>query len=726
MSQDFSGQNLQGRSFKGQNLEGANFSYANIQGTDFRNCNLRGANFSHAKAGLNYAWTIFLVISSFVVAVLTGFVSGTSGIVASNALSTEFITKYTIVPSIVIILTILAVFLCTIYYGLTIAIVNLVWVLCAIWIFTWVGDRDKAADWTLALALAFGWSGALAWCGAFSEACAGKLAWIWNLTAVLIWVLAGASRDKSHLGIWSWVAIAIAAWALTSIGSYIARKGFAGEPKFSFVRSIIVVFGAIGGTNFRGADLIDANFTKAILTSTNLGDANITRTCWLNAQKLERARVGDSYLKYPQVRNLVVTGVGENQNFDDLSLQGINLLGANLADTSFVRTNLNQANLQDTNLSRAKLVQTQLDGADLTWATLTGATIEDWGITSHTKLHGVRCEYVFMRLPTKENPNPHRKPDNWKEKFEDGDFADFIKPIVDTLDLYHNQGVDPRAIAIAFKQLAENNPDAELRIVGIEVKGENKFLLRAKTVLEADKSELSAEYFETYNHLKGLPEQEMGLLLAEQQKYSRIRSLETMVQTALQGSKIHEVRTILFLAANPATSSRLRLDEESRQIEIGLQRAKKREQFDLKQKWAVRVRDVSNALLDFKPQIVHFSGHGTGDDGLVLEDETGNVQLVETQALAKLFKLFVSNVECVILNACYSQVQADEIAQHIPYVIGMNKEIGDKVAIEFAVGFYAALGAGESIEFAYEFGCIAIELAGFPEHLTPVLKKKRS
>jgi hypothetical protein len=77
-----------------------------------------------------------------------------------------------------------------------------------------------------------------------------------------------------------------------------------------------------------------------------------------------------------------------------------------------------------------------------------------------------------MRLPTKLNPDPLRKPDNREEVFKDGDFADFIQPIVDTLDLYHNQGVDPRAIAIAFKQLAENNPEADLRIVGMEVRGE--------------------------------------------------------------------------------------------------------------------------------------------------------------------------------------------------------------------------------------------------------------
>lgn len=31
------------------------------------------------------------------------------------------------------------------------------------------------------------------------------------------------------------------------------------------------------------------------------------------------------------------------------------------------------------------------------------------------------------------------------------------------------------------------------------------------------------------------------------------------------------------------------------------------------QRWVVRVQDVYQALLDYKPQIVHFSGHGAGE-----------------------------------------------------------------------------------------------------------------
>ena len=128
-------------------------------------------------------------------------------------------------------------------------------------------------------------------------------------------------------------------------------------------------------------------------------------------------------------------------------------------------------------------------------------------------------------------------------------------------------------------------------------------------------------------------------------------------------------------------------------------------------------------MLDFKPQIVHFSGHGTDQEGLVFEDAVGQEKLASSEALANLFRLF-NRVECVVLNACYSTFQAEAIARHIDYVIGMSQKIGENAAIEFSVGFYSALEAGESIEFAYKLGCNVIQLEGLPEELTPVLYKQ--
>ena len=154
----------------------------------------------------------------------------------------------------------------------------------------------------------------------------------------------------------------------------------------------------------------------------------------------------------------------------------------------------------------------------------------------------------------------------------------------------------------------------------------------------------------------------------------------------------------------------------------------------LEQKWAIRPDDLRRALLDFHPQIVHFCGHGSRDKGLVLESDTGEVQLVPTNALAILFKLFSKcGVECVVLNACYAEIQAEAISQHIKYVVGMKDEISDRTAVKFAVGFYDALGAGWSYKDAYDMGCSAMPAAmpyglnaleGIAEELTPVLKIK--
>ncbi|BBC23917.1 von Willebrand factor type A [Pseudanabaena sp. ABRG5-3] len=160
-----------------------------------------------------------------------------------------------------------------------------------------------------------------------------------------------------------------------------------------------------------------------------------------------------------------------------------------------------------------------------------------------------------------------------------------------------------------------------------------------------------------------------------------------------------------------------------REIDEGLRRSKRRDQFALEKRLAVRIEDLRRALLDEEPQFVHFCGHGAGHDGILLEDLVGYLQLVKAEPLANLFKLFSNQVECVILNACYSEVQAEEISRHINYVIGMKQAIGDQAAIKFSTGFYDAIGAGRSIEDAFEFGKNAIELGNIPEEFTPVIKK---
>jgi hypothetical protein len=181
---------------------------------------------------------------------------------------------------------------------------------------------------------------------------------------------------------------------------------------------------------------------------------------------------------------------------------------------------------------------------------------------------------------------------------------------------------------------------------------------------------------------------------------------------------------ILILAANPSDTAKLHLPDEVRKVQEGLALSAGRDQFEVISEWAVRPKDLRRALLKYKPTIVHFSGHGIDDQGLVFENDAGQSKLVNAATLAKLFKL-CPTVQCVLLNACHSEKQATAIAQHIQYVIGMNKDIGDRAAIQFAEGFYEGIGDGRSIEEAFEFGLVSIDLEGLPESATPVLKSRQ-
>jgi hypothetical protein len=182
-----------------------------------------------------------------------------------------------------------------------------------------------------------------------------------------------------------------------------------------------------------------------------------------------------------------------------------------------------------------------------------------------------------------------------------------------------------------------------------------------------------------------------------------------------------ETIKILFLAANPSDTTRLRLDEESRAIDQALRQAQFRDRFDLRQHWAVRVGDVQELLLRHQPHIVHFSGHGGPSSEIILEDNAGHSHPVSIRALSALFSVLKDNVRCVVLNACFSEQQAQAIAQHIDCVIGMSTAIGDAAAIRFAAAFYQALGYGRDVKTAFDLGCVQIDLENLGEQDTPQL-----
>lgn len=182
-----------------------------------------------------------------------------------------------------------------------------------------------------------------------------------------------------------------------------------------------------------------------------------------------------------------------------------------------------------------------------------------------------------------------------------------------------------------------------------------------------------------------------------------------------------EKLVILFLAANPLDTKRLRLDEEVRDIDRRLRESEYRDRLDLRQQWAVRASDLSDALLRHRPGVVHFSGHGSPDGRIVLEGEHGNAYEPPVSAVADLFAIAGGSVRCVVLNACHSASLADAIAEHVDCVVGTVRAIEDEAAVRFAAGFYRGIGYGESIATAFALGRNEIELTGTGDPSTPLL-----
>ena len=531
---DFQGVNLRGQSFKGQDLSGADFSEADIRSANFTGANLRGAKFCGAKAGLQRRWAAPLVIISWLLAGISGLGSLMVAALVSLIFESDLDSHIAgFASSIVLIFFLILIIHQGIRVEVVVAAVSSVAVAVAVGAVVEAVAAAEAAAAAEAVAVVAAAAGAVVAAVAVAVAAASLLAGaVAEAVAVVaaVAVAVAAAAAVSSVAVAVVAAVAVAALVVI-VGMYIGGRALKGDERDVWVRSFAIAFAATGGTRFRGADLTEANFTGARLKSTDLRKAILTRVRWYRVEMLDYVRPGDTYLKDAQLRQWLI-GEGKDNNFDRQDLRGVNLQGAILTDASFIGADLSGANLQDANLSKAKLVQTLLDKTDLTGATLTGAYIVEWSITTSTILNGVKCQYFFRRLPTKEDPEPYRKPDNRSKVFKDGEFADFIKPIVDTLDLYHNQEVDPRVIGICLEKLAENNPDAQLRFASMEVKGEDNLLLRLKTAPGADLSSLNADYFDTYNRIKALAEADSKKLLTE--KDSRIQQLANMVNTALK------------------------------------------------------------------------------------------------------------------------------------------------------------------------------------------------
>jgi hypothetical protein len=166
-----------------------------------------------------------------------------------------------------------------------------------------------------------------------------------------------------------------------------------------------------------------------------------------------------------------------------------------------------------------------------------------------------------------------------------------------------------------------------------------------------------------------------------------------------------ELTKVLFLAAN-ADVPRISFDRETRRIHEAFKLGSQGARFELHYRSDVRWRDLAQAIVEIRPDIIHFSGHGLPGGRLVLTDDRGDGQHeVPLDALRALLEA-LPKPRLLVLNACYTAEQAEHLVHVAHRIIAMQGEISDDGASIFSQGFYSALACGHD-----ELTCYRVALA---------------
>ena len=170
------------------------------------------------------------------------------------------------------------------------------------------------------------------------------------------------------------------------------------------------------------------------------------------------------------------------------------------------------------------------------------------------------------------------------------------------------------------------------------------------------------------------------------------------------------------MSANPDGTATTHAAAEAREIRRELGRLPA---FRFEDRGAIGPRDLTAALLELRPRIVHLSAHGA-EGYLYLEREMGQPHVVSPRSVADLFGEATDYVECVVIGACHSEPLAEAILEYIDPVIGVDGRLPSSVAIAFSIGFYQALAAGEPIAKAFRYGRKQVFLQYGDEIANPV------
>lgn len=247
---------------------------------------------------------------------------------------------------------------------------------------------------------------------------------------------------------------------------------------------------------FKGADLLNANFSHTSIQNVDFTYARIDFVNWTGAS-FARCRL-PNYFNHPAIIQLCTNRDGRDQDYGHLNLEDLHLEGVRLDGRGLVGANLNNANLQSANLELAILQNTQALGTDFSNAVLTGACIQNWSINVNTLFTNVRCDYIHLDL---EHYYESRRPASGI--FQPGDFEKLVNHFTNTLDFLFRNGIEPQAFDAALRNLLTEYEDAGLSLHSLVDVGDGDRLVKLNVANPtADHALMHAQFTHDYEAMQ--------------------------------------------------------------------------------------------------------------------------------------------------------------------------------------------------------------------------------
>jgi hypothetical protein len=180
---------------------------------------------------------------------------------------------------------------------------------------------------------------------------------------------------------------------------------------------------------------------------------------------------------------------------------------------------------------------------------------------------------------------------------------------------------------------------------------------------------------------------------------------------------------IALLVTNPDSRASLQTGIEARYIDEGIRLGGGHREIDLKIVLAPTLDTLLDTLNSYRPDVIHFSGHGGGKTLLFDNQKAGDNggTVLDFDMIARVIGATSAAPKLLVLVACDTVDGADQFLDAAPAVIAMADEIDDEAACEFSRRFYQSLSAGATIANSLTQAKIVLENKGYADANLPTL-----